>query len=99
MPFDPAYEVPMNRVKVERRLGEGAFGLVFGGTAAHLPGGIAGPLPVAVKTLRASSSEDDVVAFVQAIEMMKFVGKHENVIQLYATSNYDGGLRSIVPIR
>ena len=39
----------------------------------------------------ADSSEADVVAFVQEIEMMKFIGKHENVIQLYATSSLNGG--------
>ncbi|CDS40738.1 fibroblast growth factor receptor 4 [Echinococcus multilocularis] len=90
MPSDPTYEVPFGRVQVEGRIGEGAFGLVLRGSAMHLPGGIIGPLPVAIKTLRVNSSDADVVAFVQEIEMMKFIGKHENVIQLYATSNHNG---------
>ncbi|KAH9286425.1 Fibroblast growth factor receptor 1 [Echinococcus granulosus] len=100
MPSDPTYEVPFGRMQVEGRIGEGAFGLVLRGSAMHLPGGIIGPLPVAIKTLRGrvrrnlqfpvDSSDADVVAFVQEIEMMKFIGKHENVIQLYATSNHNG---------
>ncbi|KAL5109230.1 Fibroblast growth factor receptor 1 [Taenia crassiceps] len=90
MPIDAAYDVAFSGVRVERRLGEGAFGLVFRGSAMHLPGGISGSLTVAIKTLRADSSEADVVAFVQEMEMMKFIGKHENVIELYATSSYNG---------
>lgn len=39
-----------------------------------------------------TSSEADLVAFVQEIEMMKFIGKHENVVQLYATTSYKGKL-------
>ena len=54
MPFDPAYEVPLRRIAFEGLLGEGAFGLVFRGSANHMPGGIEGPLTVAVKTLRSS---------------------------------------------
>lgn len=52
MPFDPTYEVGFGGVQVEQRLGEGAFGVVFRGTVMHLPGGVTGPLAVAIKTLR-----------------------------------------------
>uniref|UniRef100_A0A915EVT6 Protein kinase domain-containing protein n=1 Tax=Echinococcus canadensis TaxID=519352 RepID=A0A915EVT6_9CEST len=82
LPSDPTYEVPFGR----GRLGEGAFGLVLHGFAIHLPGGISSPLPVAIKTFRVDSSDVDVTAFVQEIEMMKFIGKHENMIRLQATS-------------
>nr|CDS15927.1 fibroblast growth factor receptor 4 [Echinococcus granulosus] len=89
MPSDPTYEVPFGRMQVEGRIGEGAFGLVLRGSAMHLPGGIIGPLPVAIKTLRGSSSKADVVSYVQEIKMMKFIGKRENRIQLHATSNHN----------
>ncbi len=42
----------MDHVKVNRRLGQGAFGLVFRGSLKRLPGGKKGPVSVAVKTLR-----------------------------------------------
>ncbi|KAM7543126.1 hypothetical protein Aperf_G00000006859 [Anoplocephala perfoliata] len=104
MPFDPFFEIPLSFLHIERPLGQGAFGFVFQGSAVKLPGGIVGPVPVAIKTpggdatgsligptsAPENSSEADVVAFVQEIEMMKFIGKHENVIQLYATSSYNG---------
>lgn len=38
----------------------------------------------------ADSAEKDVEAFIKEIEIMKFIGKHKNVIQLYATSTYNG---------
>ncbi|VDL54560.1 unnamed protein product [Hymenolepis diminuta] len=89
-PSDKSFEVPLNQLRVERPLGQGAFGLVYFGSAVNLPGDIKGPIPVAIKTLRETSSEADLVAFVQEIEMMKFIGKHENVVQLYATTSYKG---------
>nr|CDS25347.1 tyrosine protein kinase HCK [Hymenolepis microstoma] len=96
-PFDESFEVPLNRLRVERPLGQGAFGVVYLGSAVNLPGDMKGPIPVAIKMLRVrsnfileTSSEEDLVAFVQEIEMMKFIGKHENVIQLYATSSFNG---------
>ncbi|VUZ41436.1 unnamed protein product, partial [Hymenolepis diminuta] len=71
-PSDKSFEVPLNQLRVERPLGQGAFGLVYFGSAVNLPGDIKGPIPVAIKTLRETSSEADLVAFVQEIEMMKF---------------------------
>ncbi|VDD79725.1 unnamed protein product [Mesocestoides corti] len=90
IPVDPTYEIPFSNLEISRNLGQGAFGLVFRGSAVRLPGGVSGPLPVAIKTLYVNSSEDDVVDFVREIEMMKFIGKHENVVQLYATSTCNG---------
>lgn len=52
LPVDPAFEIPVSRLKVKRRLGQGAFGIVFHGTAVKLPNNIEGPIAVAVKTLR-----------------------------------------------
>ncbi len=52
IPVDPDYDIPMDHVKVNRRLGQGAFGLVFRGSLKRLPGGKKGPVSVAVKTLR-----------------------------------------------
>ncbi|VDO04624.1 unnamed protein product [Rodentolepis nana] len=47
-------------------------------------------LLVSSSSIVGTSSEADLVAFIQEIEMMKFVGKHENVIQLYATTSMKG---------
>ncbi|CDS39568.1 proto oncolocus tag tyrosine protein kinase receptor [Echinococcus multilocularis] len=52
---NPKHEVPFGRVQVEGRLGEGAFGLVLHSSAMHQPGGIIGPLPVAIKTIPESN--------------------------------------------
>nr|CDS18689.1 hypothetical protein EgrG_000651000 [Echinococcus granulosus] len=42
---------------------------------------------------KVDSSNADVTAFVQEIEIMKFIGKHENVIRLHATSIHNSLIR------
>ncbi|VDO01790.1 unnamed protein product, partial [Rodentolepis nana] len=41
-PSDKSFEVPLNRLRVERPLGQGAFGIVYLGSAVNLPGGMKG---------------------------------------------------------
>ncbi len=83
---EDAFEVSMARIQLQEPLGEGAFGRVMKGTLAHPTGqaGRDGPLTVAVKTLKNTSSSVDRVSLLQEISLMKSLGQHVNVVSLLA---------------
>lgn len=62
------WEIPKENVVVNRRLGEGAFGTVYGGEAQL---GDKGWTAVAVKTLKAGASTEDRLDFLSEAEAMK----------------------------
>lgn len=72
------WEVPKENVVINRRLGEGAFGMVYGGEA-QLTSGMW--TAVAVKTLKAGQSMEDRLDFLAEAEAMKKFD-HRNVIKL-----------------
>ncbi|XP_069355967.1 uncharacterized protein [Maniola hyperantus] len=71
------WELPRERVVINRKLGTGAFGTVYGGHAL-LQGGWSA---VAVKTLKAGASTEDKLDFLAEAEAMKRF-EHENVVRL-----------------
>ncbi|KAL0107243.1 hypothetical protein PUN28_015647 [Cardiocondyla obscurior] len=72
------WEIPRDRVVINRRLGEGAFGTVYGGEAFfHNKGWLA----VAVKTLKVGSSTDERLDFLSEVQVMKKF-EHSNIIKL-----------------
>lgn len=72
-------EIPRERVVVNRRLGEGAFGTVYGGEA--LINDDEGWQAVAVKTLKQGASVDNRLDFLaEADSMKKF--DHKNIVKL-----------------
>lgn len=72
------WEVSKDRVVINRRLGEGAFGTVYGGEAQIDDSGWTA---VAVKTLKKGSSTEDRLDFLSEAEAMKRFD-HTNVIKL-----------------
>jgi serine/threonine protein kinase len=74
------WEVPKDRVVINRRLGDGAFGTVYGGEA-QIEGPDAGWTAVAVKTLKVGSTTEDKVDFLAEAEVMKRFD-HKNIIKL-----------------
>ena len=83
--FDPLkalsldeWEVEREAVVTNRKLGEGAFGMVYGGEASLKKWG---QVAVAVKTLKEGSSIDQKIDFLSEAEMMKRF-EHPNVVQL-----------------
>ncbi|XP_017753016.1 PREDICTED: uncharacterized protein LOC108545751 [Eufriesea mexicana] len=72
------WEIPRDRVVINRKLGEGAFGTVYGGEAFFPEKGW---LAVAVKTLKAGSSTDEKLDFLSEVEVMKRF-EHKNIIKL-----------------
>ncbi|XP_011630756.1 uncharacterized LOC105422894 isoform X1 [Pogonomyrmex barbatus] len=72
------WEIPRDRVVINRKLGEGAFGTVYGGEAFFTEKGW---LAVAVKTLKVGSSTDEKLDFLSEVEVMKKF-EHPNIIKL-----------------
>lgn len=72
------WEVPKDRIVINRRLGEGAFGTVYGGEAQIDESSWTA---VAVKTLKKGSSREDRLDFLSEAEAMKRFD-HTNVVKL-----------------
>ncbi|XP_039951750.1 uncharacterized protein LOC120768986 [Bactrocera tryoni] len=72
------WEVPKENVVLNRRLGKGAFGMVYGGEAQI---GASGWTAVAVKTLKAGASTEDRLDFLSEAEAMKRLN-HNNIVTL-----------------
>lgn len=72
------WEIPKENVVINRRLGEGAFGTVYGGEAQFSDGLWTA---VAVKTLKIGASMEDRLDFLSEAEAMKRFD-HENIVKL-----------------
>uniref|UniRef100_A0AAY4AHK8 receptor protein-tyrosine kinase n=1 Tax=Denticeps clupeoides TaxID=299321 RepID=A0AAY4AHK8_9TELE len=77
-------EVPRRNISLTRGLGHGAFGEVYEGLAAGIPGEPS-PLQVAVKTLPEVCSEQDELDFLmEALIISKF--NHQNIVRCIGVS-------------
>ncbi|XP_031356046.1 receptor-type guanylate cyclase gcy-22-like [Photinus pyralis] len=72
------WEIPRESVVINRKLGEGAFGTVYGGEA-NFPE--SGWLAVAVKTLKLGSTTEEKLDFLSEAEVMKRFD-HKNIVRL-----------------
>ena len=73
------WEVPRENVVINRRLGEGAFGTVYGGEALIDPDD--GWTAVAIKTLKSGSTAENRLDFLAESETMKRFD-HKNILRL-----------------
>lgn len=73
------WELPREKVVINRTIGEGAFGTVFGGECQF--GDNTPWLAVAVKTLKVGSTVEEKLDFLGEAEMMKRFN-HKNIVQL-----------------
>lgn len=72
------WEVPRDCVVINRKIGEGAFGTVYGGEVYFDESGW---VAVAVKTLKIGSSVEEKLDFLSEAEMMKRFD-HQNIVSL-----------------
>ncbi|XP_074115403.1 uncharacterized protein LOC141538040 isoform X1 [Cotesia typhae] len=72
------WEIPRERVVINRKIGEGAFGTVYGGETFFPEKGW---LAVAVKTLKSGSTTEQKLDFLSEVEVMKRF-EHKNIIKL-----------------
>lgn len=73
------WEIPKDQIMLNRKLGEGAFGTVYGGQAYI--GGSQDMQAVAVKTLKVGSTDEDRLDFLSEAEAMKRFN-HPNILKL-----------------
>lgn len=74
------WEISREHVVINRKIGEGAFGTVYGGEALFNGQGW---IAVAVKTLKVGSSTEEKLNFLSEVEVMKRFD-HPNIIKLLA---------------
>ena len=100
---DPVWEVPRQLLLLQEELGSGAFGRVvralvpegrWCGAGMAVSGGQG--LMVAVKMLKQEHTEAEVVAMVKEIEIMKAVGRHENIVNLLGVCSLPAGAPLLV---
>ena len=72
------WEIPRDRVVINRKLGEGAFGMVYGGEAFFDDRGW---VAVAVKTLKKGSTAEEKIDFLSEADMMKRF-ENKNIVKL-----------------
>ena len=92
---DTKWEFPREKLKLSKMIDEGAFGRVY---LAESYGIIAGKYKstVAVKTLKENANKVEFDNFVKELEIMKNVGKHENIISLLGCCTKNGPIYAIV---
>ncbi len=76
------YEMPYERLRLGRVIGQGAFGLVYMGMAEGI-NGVVGPTTVAIKQLKANADELERREFLAEMEILKQIGRHPNIVALY----------------
>ncbi|KRX25317.1 Fibroblast growth factor receptor 3 [Trichinella nelsoni] len=94
---DPAWEIDRDRLQLHRVIGEGAFGQVW--CADLLPddsSSLISRRTVAVKMLKSSTTDREMLDLVSEMEVMKKIGKHVNVISLIGCCTQAGPLYVIV---
>jgi hypothetical protein len=98
LPLDLEWEFPRSQLHLGATLGEGAFGKVVKADAVNLRGD-GETVVVAVKMLKEGHTDAEMIDLVSEMDMMKMIGRHENVINiinLLGVCTQDGPLYVIV---
>ncbi|XP_065224645.1 plexin-A4-like [Planococcus citri] len=91
LPLDEKWEFLRGNLTLGKDLGEGEFGKVVQGEAVGiLEENVT--TTVAVKMLKDSHSDSDMVDLVKEMEILKLIGAHENVLRLLGCSTQNGPL-------
>ncbi|CAH0556084.1 unnamed protein product [Brassicogethes aeneus] len=90
LPMDSDWEIPRHKLKLGESLGEGAFGRVVRAEMQYPPKNE--PTIVAVKMLKDSHSDSEMMDLVSEMEVIKMIGKHINIINLLGCCTQDGPL-------
>ncbi|XP_065209617.1 plexin-A2-like [Planococcus citri] len=91
LPLDERWEIPRKNLVIGKSLGEGEFGKVVEGDIADLFQQDV-VQKVAVKMLKNIHTDIDMVNLVKEMELMKLIGRHDNVLRLLGCCTQDGPL-------
>lgn len=94
-PIDVNWEFPRSQLKLDKNLGEGAFGKVVMAFADGLVKNGEDTV-VAIKMLKEGHTDEDVKDLVCEMEVMKIIGRHINIINLLGCCCKDGPLFVLV---
>ncbi|XP_065224646.1 hepatocyte growth factor receptor-like isoform X1 [Planococcus citri] len=91
LPLDEKWEFPRGYLTLGKHLGEGEFGTVVQGEAIGiLEENVI--TTVAVKMLKDSHSDSDMIDLVKEMEVLKLIGAHENVLRVLGCCTQNGPL-------
>ncbi|KHJ44748.1 immunoglobulin domain protein [Trichuris suis] len=93
---DPAWEINRNRLKLHRVIGEGAFGQVWCADLLPSNRSFLSGRTVAVKMLKLSTTDREMMDLVSEMEVMKKIGRHINIINLIGCCTQNGPLYVVV---
>eukprot|EP00081_Caenorhabditis_elegans_P010147 NP_001300359.1 Myoblast growth factor receptor egl-15 [Caenorhabditis elegans] len=92
---DPVWEVERSKLSLVHMLGEGAFGEVWKATYKETENN---EIAVAVKKLKMSAHEKELIDLVSEMETFKVIGEHENVLRLIGCCTGAGPLYVVVEL-
>jgi serine/threonine protein kinase len=95
LPSSDIYEVPRENISLGSPLGEGHFGCVFQAEVKDLLATGVTSI-VAVKMLQEGYTDKDTIDLLREMEVMKIIGKHENIVNLLGCCTAGGELMVIV---
>lgn len=95
LPMDEKWEFPRQSLKLGKSLGEGAFGHVVQAQADGILNDNV-VRTVAVKMLKEGHTDTELMDLVSEMEMMKMIGKHNNILNLLGCCTQGGPLYVIV---
>jgi serine/threonine protein kinase len=95
LPSSETYEVPYENITLGSSLGEGHLGCVFQAEVKDLLAtGVTST--VAIKMLQEGYTDKDLMDLIREMEVMKIIGKHNNIVNFLGCCTFGGELMVIV---
>ncbi|CAD6193093.1 unnamed protein product [Caenorhabditis auriculariae] len=95
---DPEWEIDRTRLRLVDVLGEGAFGEVWRAMLKPDEKEAGEEIPVAVKKLKSSAHEKELIDLVSEMETFKVIGYHENLLRLVGCCTGTGPLYVVLEL-
>jgi FMS-like tyrosine kinase 1 len=97
LPYDKKWEFPIEKLKLGKQLGSGAFGVVMKGVAKGIIDGEENTT-VAVKMVKKNAGHTYIKALASELKIMVHLGKHLNVVNLLGACTKNVAKRELLVI-